>query len=76
LLAVSEAASEAGTRVSAMKDLLEGLRGLGLLTRSRGVADGEDAYGLTKAGMALLVSRKLADPPFAAPAMRRASRTI
>jgi hypothetical protein len=76
LLAVSEAASEAGTRVSAMKDLLEGLRGLGLLTRSRGVADGEDAYALTRAGMALLVSRKLADPPLAAPAMRRASRNI
>jgi DNA-binding MarR family transcriptional regulator len=76
LLGVSEAASEASTRVSAMKDLLEGLHRLGLLGRSRGVADGEDAYALTRAGMALLVSRKLADPPFAAPAMRRASRNI
>jgi DNA-binding MarR family transcriptional regulator len=76
LLGVSEAASEAGTRVSAMKDLLEGLQRLGLLGRSRGVADGEDAYALTKAGMALLVSRKLADPPLAAPAMRRAPRNI
>jgi DNA-binding MarR family transcriptional regulator len=76
LLGVSEAASEAGTRVSAMKDLLEGLHRLGLLGRTRGVADGEDAYALTRAGVALLVSRKLADPPFAAPAMRRASRDI
>lgn len=76
LLAVSEAASEAGIRISAMKDLLEGLLGLGLLGRSRGVADGEDAYALTRAGMALLVSRKLADRPLAAPAMRRASRSI
>jgi hypothetical protein len=59
LLAVSEAASEAGTRVSVMKDLLEGLRALGLLARSRGVADGEDAYALTRAGVALLVSRKI-----------------
>ena len=76
LLGVSEAASEAGTRTSTMKKLLEGLHGLGLLGRSRGVADGEDAYALTRAGMALLVSRKLADPPLAAPAMRRASRNI
>jgi DNA-binding MarR family transcriptional regulator len=73
LLGISEAASEAGTRASTMKKLLEGLHGLGLLGRSRGVADGEDAYALTRAGMALLVSRKLADPPLAAPAMRRAS---
>jgi hypothetical protein len=77
LLAVSEAASEAGTRVSVMKELLEGLQRLGLLGRSRGVAeDGEDAYALTRAGMALLVSRKLAARPAAAPAMRRASRNI
>jgi hypothetical protein len=75
LLAVSEAASEVGTRVSVMKELLEGLHRLGLLGRSRGVADGEDAYALTRAGMALLVSRKLAARP-AAPAMRRASRNI
>ena len=74
LLAVSEAASEAGTRVSVMKGLLEGLHRLGLLGRSRGVADGEDAYALTRAGMALLVSRKLASAPSSAPAMRRASR--
>jgi DNA-binding MarR family transcriptional regulator len=76
LLGVSEAASEAGTRASTMKKLLEGLHGLGLLGRSRGVADGEDAYALTRAGMALLVSRKLADPPLTAPPMRRASRSI
>jgi len=76
LLGVSEAASEAGTRVSAMKDLLEGLHKLGLLGRTRSVADGEDAYALTRAGMALLVSRKLADPPLDAPAMRRAPRNI
>jgi DNA-binding MarR family transcriptional regulator len=74
LLGISEAASEAGTRISTMKKLLEGLHQLGLLGRSRGVADGEDAYALTRAGMALLVSRKLADPPLAAPPMRRASR--
>jgi hypothetical protein len=76
LLGVSEAASEAGTRVSVMKELLEGLHRLGLLGRSRGVADGEDAYALTRAGMALLVSRKLAARPAAAPPMRRASRNI
>lgn len=75
LLGVREAASEAGVRVSAMKDLLEGLRQLGLLGRSRGVADGDDAYALTRAGMALLVSSKLADPrSVGTPAIRRASR--
>jgi DNA-binding MarR family transcriptional regulator len=76
LLGVSEAASEAGIRVSAMKDLLEGLHKLGLLGRARGVADGEDAYALTRAGGSLLVSRKVAEPPFAAPAQRRASRNL
>jgi hypothetical protein len=76
LLGVSEAASEAGIRVSAMKDLLEGLHKLALLGRTRGVADGEDAYALTRAGVSLLVSRKLADPPIAAPAPRRASRNL
>jgi DNA-binding MarR family transcriptional regulator len=76
LLGISEAADEAGTRVSTMKKLLEGLHQLGLLGRSRGVADGEDAYALTRAGMALLVSRKLADPPLAAPPMRRATRNV
>jgi hypothetical protein len=75
LLGVSEAASEAGTRVSAMKTLLERLHGLGLLGRSLGVADGEDAYALTRAGMALLVSRKLEVAP-AARAMRRSPRNV
>jgi hypothetical protein len=49
---------------------------LGLLARSRGVADGEDAYALTRAGMALLVSRKHAALTAAAPAMRRGSRYL
>jgi hypothetical protein len=73
LLGISEAASETGTRVSVMKNLLEGLHGLGLLGRRRGVADGEDAYALTRAGMALLASRKLDVAP-AAQAMRRSAR--
>jgi DNA-binding MarR family transcriptional regulator len=76
LLGISEAASEAGTRVAAMKSALEALHGLGLLARSRGVADGEDAYALTRAGMALLLSRKLAPEPAAAPPMRQAPRKI
>jgi DNA-binding MarR family transcriptional regulator len=75
LLSVSDAATEAGTRLSAMKDLLDGLQQLGLLERSRGVAGGEDAYALTRAGMALLVSRKLAGTA-PMPAERRAPRNI
>jgi DNA-binding MarR family transcriptional regulator len=76
LLAVSETASAAGARISVMKHFLERLHRLGLLARSRGVANGEDAYALTRAGMALLISRKLAPAPSAAPAITRASRNF
>ena len=73
LLPVSEAAAEAGTHPDAMQDLLDELRRLGLLERSRG-ADGELAYALTRAGMALLVSRKLDEG--APTATRRAAHDI
>jgi DNA-binding MarR family transcriptional regulator len=76
VLPVSEAAAATGTRLHAMQDLLDGLQRLGLLERRLGAADDESAYTLTKAGMALLVFRKLDPGTSAAPATRRATRNI
>jgi hypothetical protein len=76
LLPVSEAAAATGTRLHVMQDLLDGLQRLGLLERRLGAADDESAYTLTRAGMALLVFRKLHDGTQPAPATRRATRSI
>src|SRR4029077_8480210 len=75
-LTASEAAEATGARLSAMRDLLEGLQQLGLLQPTFGGEDDERAYVLTKAGSALLAFRKLADANAPARTRRRAAPTM
>ncbi len=56
-LSVTEVADALHARVYATRELLNGLKGLGLLNRAVGTTDDETTYTLSSAGRALLAAR-------------------